>query len=116
MGVPKPLKGPVMCEACAAMLVLGGYRCTDPKNRQLSGLTVSYDLRDLSDEDVPWAPQVQPITNLQARFNFLLASRPAHERNLWRRMPSPEDDFEYLMKEMVDGTPLGRKWADQLLR
>ena len=76
----------------------------------------TYDLRDRTEDTAPWVPPVQPLTRLQSRFRYLLEHREKSERKPWRQMKQPEDDFEYYMKEMVDGTATGKEWAHQLIR
>ena len=102
--VSQYLKGPVMCETCAVMIVLRGYESDDVNKRQMAATMYTYDLRNITDDEYPWAPQVQPLTNIQMRFKYLLERRSQSERDPWRFMQSPDDDFEYLMKEMVDGS------------
>ena len=65
MKTPQFLRGPVMCESCAALIVLQGFSETDPKKRQPAYAVFDYDLRDQTDNAEPWIAPVQPLTNLQ---------------------------------------------------
>ena len=105
-----------MCESCAALIVLQGFSETDPKKRQPAYAAFDYDLRDQTDNAEPWIAPVQPLTNLQGRFHWLLNQQSQEVRDRWRYCHNRADDFEFLMKEMTDGTPLGRSWAGQLIQ
>ena len=94
MMTEQPLKGPVMCESCAALTVLQGHRATAPKLRQLSCAAFDYDLRDQTDNVGPWVAPVQPLTNLQGRFHYLLNQQRKEVRNQWNYCRNPADDFE----------------------
>ena len=51
----------------------------------------------------------QPLARLAHRLRNLLNSKTEAAREAWRFCAHPVDDFDYLMKQMVDGTATGQK-------
>ena len=103
-----------MCETCAVLWTLSGYASYDMPNRQAMATQFTYDLRDHGTDD-DLETYVQPLTRYQNRLQHLFDALPRAERQEWCKMANQSDDFEYLMREMTDGSRIGQKFAQHLI-
>ena len=104
--------GPVMCTGCVIYHVLTGYASGHNDRRISATLVVSYDLRNRSQRDSTWKPEMQPLALYEHRLRWLLMREGTIQ---FEGKPYDPDKFDEYCQQMIDGTPTGIQFARLLL-